>query len=115
MTTTTTTATVETLAAEVRVLMMGSRQLTLSVARQLDVVPLADMVAIFGRVKLGGGDRYRPPYDYVIGKAIDGALVLARYDRDCVELSDDSIVGGAPVPLHQRAAAAPLIVLGGSK
>ena len=45
------TATVETLTAEVRVLMVGSRQVTLSVAKQLDVCPLSDMTP-FGRVSI---------------------------------------------------------------
>jgi hypothetical protein len=44
------TATVEALAAEVRVLMVGSRQVTLSVFRQLDTVALDDL-DIFGRVR----------------------------------------------------------------
>ena len=52
-----TTATVETLTAEVRVLMVGNRQITLSVAKQLDVVTPLDHVtnAItpFGRVRTG--------------------------------------------------------------
>lgn len=43
------TATVETLTAEVRVLMVGSRQVTLSVYRQLDRHP-SDQVRPFGRV-----------------------------------------------------------------
>jgi len=49
------TATVETLTAEVRVLMVGSRQVTLSVYNQLDLVPHA-RVEPFGRVnpKEGG-------------------------------------------------------------
>lgn len=49
----TNTATVETLTAEVRVLMVGSRQITLSVARQLDKVDLLDMTTVFGRVRVG--------------------------------------------------------------
>ncbi len=47
-----TTATVETLTAEVRVLMVGSRQVTLSVARQLDWCDLSEMEP-FGRVRIG--------------------------------------------------------------
>jgi hypothetical protein len=46
-----TTATVETLTAEVRVLMVGSRQVTLSVYSQLDAVPLMAMTP-FGRVRV---------------------------------------------------------------
>lgn len=70
----TTTAMVETLTAEVRVLMVGSRQVTLSVAKQLDVVDLAELTT-FGRVKLGR------EYDYVIGADAYGRLALARYER----------------------------------
>jgi hypothetical protein len=68
------TATVETLVAEVRVLMVGSRQVTLSVARQLDWCRhLADMEP-FGRVNLD--ERF-----VVIGRhRLTGALVLAQYD-----------------------------------
>ena len=45
----TSTATVESLTAEVRVLMVGSRQVTLSVARQLDEVPTWEITP-FGRM-----------------------------------------------------------------
>jgi hypothetical protein len=65
-------ATVETLTAEVRVLMVGSRQITLSVARQLDWVELEDMEP-FGRVRLDADPT-------VIGRDREtGALVLATY------------------------------------
>lgn len=47
------TATVEALTAEVRVLMVGSRQITLSVARQLDVLDELSAIEVFGRVRLG--------------------------------------------------------------
>lgn len=46
----TTSATVETLTAEVRVLMVGNRQVTLSVYRQLDTV-LSGEIDPFGRVR----------------------------------------------------------------
>jgi hypothetical protein len=70
------TAVVQTLVAEVKVLMVGSRQVTLSVAKQLDHVPLSDLET-FGRVKLGGGD----DRDYVIGRhRLGGALALATYN-----------------------------------
>jgi hypothetical protein len=53
------TATVETLTAEVRVLMVGSRQVTLSVVRQLDIAK-PDQIMPFGRVRaardFGAGD-----------------------------------------------------------
>ena len=46
------TATIEVLTAEVRVLMVGTRQVTLSVFRQLDAVPFHGMRP-FGRVNDG--------------------------------------------------------------
>lgn len=67
------TATVETLTAEVRVLMVGNRQITLSVAKQLDVVSLEDL-KVFGRIKLGR------EYEWLIGSDADGRLALAMYD-----------------------------------
>ena len=68
-------STVETLTAEVRVLTVGNRQITQSVAKQLDEVPI-DRIDPFGRVKLSGNDfRGR----YVIGSdTLTGALVLSR-------------------------------------
>jgi hypothetical protein len=68
-----TTATVETLTAEVRALVVGSRQITLSVAKQLDVVPLAQL-RLFGRVNLSKDE------NFVIGADADGTLALAKYD-----------------------------------
>lgn len=69
------TATVETLTAEVRVLQVGNRQITLSVARQLDHIPLPRL-EVFGRIKLGNG--YTG--SYVIGRDLaDGTLAVASY------------------------------------
>jgi hypothetical protein len=70
--TATITATIETLTAEVRTLVLGSRQITLSVAKQLDIIPLSRLT-IFGRVHISK-DR-----DYVIGADVDGTLALAKY------------------------------------
>lgn len=56
----TATATVETLTAEVRVLMVGSRQVTLSVYRQLDSVDMWDMEP-FGRVRTAKAVGYGAP------------------------------------------------------
>jgi len=66
------TATVQTLTAEVRTLVVGSRQITMSVAKQLDVVPLTQL-QVFGRVKLPSGDCW------VIGSDPDGVLAVAKY------------------------------------
>lgn len=46
-----TTATVETLTAEVRVLKVGNRQITKSVYLQLDSMPPSDEFHPFGRVR----------------------------------------------------------------
>jgi hypothetical protein len=72
-------ATVQTLAAEVRVLMVGSRQVTLSVYRQLDTVP-EDEITPFGRVR----DSKDEPATavYVVGAHVDtGALVRSYRHR----------------------------------
>ena len=60
---TTATAAIETLTAEVRVLMVGNRQVTLSVARQLDSFSTYDDEALnfepFGRIRTGAkGETY---------------------------------------------------------
>jgi hypothetical protein len=70
------TATVETLTAEVRVLMVGSRQITLSVAKQLDTCPFFEMQPM-GRIRMADGV-------CLIGKRLsDGTLVTASipYER----------------------------------
>ncbi|WP_255800770.1 hypothetical protein [Mycobacteroides abscessus] len=71
------TATVETLTAEVRTLMIGSRQVTMSVAKQIDVVPLANLTP-FGRINIGGDS------DWVIG-AHSETGALCRSDLDVHE------------------------------
>lgn len=77
------TATVETLTAEVRVLMVGSRQVTLSVYNQLDCLSLG-AVKPFGRVRLRGD----APQDgeetiRVVGADRDGRLCASwlRHSR----------------------------------
>lgn len=77
---TSSTATVETLAAEVRVLMVGNRQVTLSVYRQLDIV-LPEMIEPFGRVNDSkDAEVRRVPYSiFVVGKHREtGALVRSE-------------------------------------
>ncbi len=74
MSNTTADARVTTVTAEVRVLMVGSRQVTLSVAKQLDRVDLGE-IDPFGRVRLGDGQ-------HLIGRSRkDGALALAQFER----------------------------------
>jgi hypothetical protein len=67
-----TTATVETLTAEVRVLIVDSRQVTLSVYGQLDEVPCTD-IEPFGRVRPRDAEQGRV---YIVGRDKEsGALV----------------------------------------
>ena len=122
MTTVTTTATVQTLTAQVRVLMVGSRQVTLSVFRQLDFAAIDD-INIFGRV--------RDPSDYsvngihVIGDSKNtGALCRGvfylRTDREMTKYWDGSkwIEGDEAKPLLDLWSSLekqPLIVLAGLK
>jgi hypothetical protein len=67
------TATVEVLTAEVRVVQVGSRQVTLSVVRQLDWAGAED-VEPFGRVRTGDDS---PGRVEIIGSQ-DGVLVRSR-------------------------------------
>lgn len=76
-------ATVEVLTAEVRVLMVGSRQVTLSVARQLDEVE-PDEITPFGRIQTGKrlGDFYAAAaFVEVIGSA-EGVLARSTAIRE---------------------------------
>jgi hypothetical protein len=81
----TATAQVEVLTAEVRVLMVGSRQVTLSVYRQLDPVHTF-AIDPFGRVSDEKSEKLDWPHDpwyradvYVVGvDQEDGALVRSR-------------------------------------
>ena len=76
----TNTATIETLTAEVRVLMVGSRQVTLSVYRQLDRHP-SSQVQPFGRVSDKQDEsRYACRNVFVVGCEITtGALVRSEH------------------------------------
>lgn len=91
------TATVETLTAEVRTLVVGSRQVTLSVARQLDTVPVWE-IEPFGRVNLSG------PFDTImVGRhRTSGALVISRPVHEHPDAE-----------VRERYEAMPLIVLAG--
>lgn len=73
-------ATVEVLTAEVRVLMVGSRQITLSVARQLDDVDPEEMDP-FGRITTGRKSGPRESVIEAIGSQ-DGVLVRANVSRE---------------------------------
>jgi hypothetical protein len=69
--TATTAARVEVLTAEVHVLQVGSRQVTLSVYSQLDTVPF-DMIEPFGRVRPRDTSSYEIQ---VVGRSDAGNLV----------------------------------------
>lgn len=123
-------ATVELLTAEVRVLMVGSRQVTLSVARQLDHVGLSG-IEPFGRVRIGDSEQV------VIGRSRkDGTLVLSTFNPHpmrrvpiCKETTKNAgdgtrrataatfhaaiVAWEAAIALDDHAAALPLIVLAG--
>jgi hypothetical protein len=71
-----TTATVKLLQAEVRVLLVGNRQVSLSMAKQLDHAPLEE-IEPFGRLKLPGLPR-GVSYCAVGRHKSTGALVLSR-------------------------------------
>jgi hypothetical protein len=80
------TATVETLTAEVRVLMVGSRQVTMSVYEQLDYVePL--LIEPFGRVRPKKNLAYAEIH--VVGRDSDGNLVRSYVPSEPMKLSDD--------------------------
>lgn len=67
------TATVQALTAEVRVMMVGSRQVTMSVYKQLDKVEPNDLAEIFGRVHPTG---HEPNVSlHVVGRSSAGSLV----------------------------------------
>ena len=73
------TATVEVLTAEVRTLQVSSRQITLSVYRQLDYVD-PGYVEAFGRIN---DSQDQESGVYVVGRStVDGSLVRSRIDTD---------------------------------
>lgn len=72
-----TTAHIETLTATVNTLVVGSRQITLSVAKQLDMFKLP-YLKVMGRVRI---DRYQD--DLVIGTAPNGSLALSQIKLAC--------------------------------
>jgi hypothetical protein len=79
-------ATVEVLTAEVRVLQVGRRQVTLSVVRQLDWANPADVVP-FGRVRTGDtlpgarpGDRQQRVKQCQVGRLRHGSWWPAEHD-----------------------------------
>jgi hypothetical protein len=65
----------EVLTAEVRVLMVGTRKLTMAMYEQLDHCP-ADKIEPFGRVRPRNGDW---PRVYVIGRDPDSGCLVRSY------------------------------------
>lgn len=131
-----TTATVETLTAEVRVLMVGKRQITQSVYQQLDFEAFPN-VSCFGRVRTnrppsvfvpsGSGQVERSVVE-VVGVDAGGALVRShvrvpgRQDWKCPEkclyysepgMCQAGHIKAYEILWHERATALPLIVLAG--
>lgn len=108
------TATVATLSAEVRVLQVGSRQVTLSVFRQLDFSPLIEP---FGRVRPGYAQEQGRLW--VVGRSLraedEGALVkswvplpedIAKWKRDAAMSADPGWVVHEPAVRWRRASEA---------
>jgi hypothetical protein len=98
----TTTATVATLTATVHVLQVGSRQITLSVAKQLDCVD-RENIEPMGRIRLNDGVE-------LIGRGPDGTLVRShvtpeasayRTNRDWVHLPNKAVWVCRRAPLEQ--------------
>lgn len=117
-----TTAEVQTLTAEVRVLMVGNRQVTLSVARQLDEFDLEieapENFEPFGRVRTGlktlqmdsewRDTMITPQWEWIGRHAQSGALVR-------VALGSMGDVHAEDIPLVRSWIDLPLIVLAGLK
>lgn len=86
----TATATVETLTAEVRVLMVGSRQVTLSVARQVDTIPIVRLNP-FGRVSMGDGKPDVIGVDQTTGALCTSYAKATIRERAAIIISDHEI------------------------
>lgn len=104
------TATVELLTAEVRVLTVGARQITASVAKQLDQVGWHEAEP-FGRVRLGDGrcvaiGRRRGAGDLVL------ITEIPLFEAVCDETTG-FLRKFRPTPVGQAYDALPLIVLAG--
>jgi len=120
MTTTTTTATVEVLTAEVRVLMVGSRQVTMSVYKQLDWVEPWELDPM-GRVEPDSDGQVVS----ILGRDIvDGCLVRAlvrpgyrrpvtHYGGYSTPEPDPPVVADAFDQIFREARNLPLIILAG--
>jgi hypothetical protein len=101
----TTTATVESLQASVRVLMVGNRQVTASMAKQLDEVEPHQLIPM-GRVVLGARDPQWPEITVVGAHRVTSELVRCT-------VVGESWFGRAADPDWDWAEAQPLLILGG--
>jgi hypothetical protein len=93
-----TMATVEVLTAEVRTLMVGSRQVTLSVYNQLDEVEYPD-IEPFGRVRAKGS---MPAVIQVVGRSPGGHLVRSSIPSEPWEIDGLGYVPENSDFLHAR-------------
>jgi|GEM_PF-2808240 len=102
------TTSTKTVTAEIRVLVVDAKPVTLAMARQLDEVRLSQL-DIMGRISLHRASTRADgwgPMLWVIGRSRrTGELVVARYDFQA----------HGNRRLHAAAAAAPLIVLTGQR
>ncbi len=126
-------ATVETLTAEVRVLMLGKRQVTLSVYRQLDVVKPKDCEP-FGRIRDAQDKPVKKdswmelPTVYVVGRCVHTDTLVRSWCSEPREPVDVSAALNRPrnakenaewarykedLARYRKWAAMPLIVLAG--
>lgn len=103
--TNTNTATVETLTAEVRVLQVGNRQITMSVFNQLDTVPWHDMTPC-GRVRPRDADARNID---LVGRHWSGELVRSRVAHPRHQLDDRLVAEYLDETSGPNAAAAPLV------
>lgn len=106
---TTLSAQVNILTAEVRTLVVGTRQVTLSVYKQLDYVP-PWRIAPMGRVRAG---RHDPDRVEVVGTDLkDGCLVRGAI-KSVHGQWYDAPKGWSPIATRNEWRALPLIVLAG--
>lgn len=111
-----TTATVETLTAEVRVLMVGNRQVTLSVYKQLDEYLSEPGWVNFGRVR--SGTLYPHRYDcdrpWLKRMRVAHMEFVGSHNGELKRASlNKEEFGAVDIDVQRRLMALPLIVLAG--
>jgi hypothetical protein len=102
-----TEATVAVLTAELKTLVIGTRQVTIGIWSQLDEVP-DDQIIPFGRVSPPGNQEY---VLWVVGKSVkDGSLVRSSLPmsvmgrKDWVSARMDELIGNFPSVMDDRQA-----------